>query len=267
MFPFKRKGRVAVIELYGVIGGAIRSPVYGRLLDDVRRNSSIKAVVVDIDSPGGSAAASEYLHNSLAKLAEVKPVVAFIRGTGASGGYMLSCAAHRIVALPGSLVGSIGVISARPMLQDLLERVGISFSVSKSAPLKDMGAFYRRPTEEEESRMQALVDELFDAFVTKVALARRMDEDLVRTHATGEVFTGRKAHDLGLVDELGDLDRAVTTAAQMGGIPLNRRPKYIRPSRPLRSRLLGGLGSALAETVVEETERRLMERVYYQAWG
>ncbi len=267
MFPFRRKGRVAVIEFYGVIGGRIQSPVYGRLLDDVRHNRSVKAVVLDVDSPGGSAVASEYLHNSLSKLAESKPVVAFIRGTGASGGYMLSCAAQRIVALPGSLVGSIGVISARPMLQDLLERVGISFSVNKSAELKDMGAFYRRPTAEEESKMQALVDEMYDSFVAKVALARRMDEDRVRTHATGEVFTGRKAHELGLVDELGDLERAVAMAAQMGGVSARRRPQYIRPRRPFRSRLLGGFGASLAETVVEETERRLMERVYYQAWG
>ena len=267
MFPFRRKGRVAVIEFYGVIGSGIRSPVYGRLLDDVRRNRSVKAVVVDIDSPGGSAVASEYLHNSLVKVAESKPLVAFIRGTGASGGYMLSCAAQRIVALPGSLVGSIGVISARPVLQDLLERVGISFSVSKSAPLKDMGAFYRRPTADEESRMQALVDELYDSFVTKVALARRMDEDRVRTHATGEVFTGRKAQEFGLVDELGDIDRALELASQLGGVPAKRRPMYIRPRRPLRARLLGGLGASLAETMVDEAERRLMERVYYQTWG
>ena len=258
---------MAVIEFYGVIGSGIRSPVYGRLLDDVRRNRSIKAVVVDIDSPGGSAAASEYLHNSLSKLAATKPVVAFIRGTGASGGYMVSCAAQRIVALPGSLVGSIGVISARPMLQDLLDRVGISFSVSKSAPLKDMGAFYRRPTEEEESRMQALVDELYDAFVAKVALARRMDEDQVKAHATGEVFTGSKAREIGLVDDLGDLDTALEMAARLGGVPSQRRPKYVRARRPFRARLFGGMGASLAETVIEETERRLAERVYYQAWG
>ena len=267
MFPFKRKGRVAVIEFYGVIGGSIRSPVYGRMLDDARRSRAIKAVVVDVDSPGGSAAASEYLHNSLSKLAETKPVVAFIRGTGASGGYMVSCAAQRIVALPGSLVGSIGVISARPVLQDLLERVGISFSVSKSAPLKDMGAFYRRPTDDEESRMQALVDELYDSFVSKVAAARRMDQDQVRTFATGEVFTGRKARELGLVDDLGDLDTALEMAARLGGVPLQRRPKYIRARRSLRARLFGGMGASLAETVVEETERRLMERVHYRAWG
>ena len=263
MFTFRRRGRIAVVELFGVIGGAVRSAVYGRIFDDIRRNRTIKALVVDIDSPGGSAIASEYLHYSLSRVAESKPVVAFIGGMGASGGYMVSCAAQRVVALPGSMVGSIGVISMHPILQELLGRVGISFSVNKSAPLKDMGAFYRQPTPDEENRLQALVDELYDAFVSKVALARHMTEEQAKAQATGEVFTGRKALELGLVDELGDLDRAVEAAAGMANVPVPRRPHFIRPRRPLRARLLGGFGASLAETLVEETERRLMDRVFY----
>ena len=94
-----------------------------------------------------------------------------------------------------------------------------------------------------------------------------MEEERVRTHATGEVFTGRKALELGLVDELGDLETALGIAARMGGVSTRRRPKYIRARGPLRARLFGGMGASLAETVIEETERRLMERVYYQAWG
>ena len=129
-----------MVELFGVIGGSsVRSAVYGRIFDEVRRNSGIKAVVVDIDSPGGSAIASEYMHYSLSRIAERKPVVAFIGGMGASGGYMVSCAARKVVAMPGSMVGSIGVISMRPVLQDLMERMGVSISVSKSAPLKGHG--------------------------------------------------------------------------------------------------------------------------------
>jgi protease-4 len=268
-FPFRRRGQLVVVELFGIVGGVIRSAVYGRIFDDIRRNRSIKAVVVDIDSPGGSAIASEYLYYSLAKVAESKPVVAFIGGMGASGGYMLGCAAQRIVALPASMVGSIGVISLRPILQELFGRIGISFSVSKSAPLKDMGAFYRQPTPEEEARMQSLVDELYASFVAKVATARHMDAEQARTHATGEVFTGRRALGLGLVDELGDLEKAIEIAAGLAGIPVPRRPNYIRPPRPLRARLLGGLGTSLVETIVEETERRLMDRLYYmpQGWG
>ena len=261
--PLRRRGRIAVVELFGVIGGAVRSAVYGRIFDDIRHSRAIKALVVDIDSPGGSAIASEYLHYSLAKVAESKPVVAFVGGMGASGGYMVSCAAQRVVALPGSMIGSIGVISMRPVLQELLGRIGISFSVTKSAPLKDMGAFYRQPTPEEEARMQTLVDELYASFVSKVAAARHINEEQAKALATGEIFTGRKALDLGLIDELGDLERALEIAAELGNVPVPRRPQYIRPRRPLRARLLGGLGSSLAETLMEETERRFMDRVFY----
>jgi protease-4 len=269
IFRFRRRGQVAVVELFGVIGGAVRSAVYGRIFDDIRRSRAIRALVVDIDSPGGSAIASEYLHYSLSRVAESKPVVGFIGGMGASGGYMLSCAAQRVVALPGSLIGSIGVMSIRPILQELLDRMGISFSVNKSAPLKDMGAFYRQPTSEEETRMQALVDELYASFVAKVAEARHMTMEQAQAHATGEVFTGLRSLEIGLVDELGDLDRAVEVAAGLANVPVPRRPFYIRPRRPLRARLLGGFGASLAETLVEETERRLMNRAFYlpPGWG
>ena len=99
IFRFRRRGQVAVVELFGVIGGAVRSAVYGRIFDDIRRSRAIRALVVDIDSPGGSAIASEYLHYSLSRVAESKPVVGFRGGRGASGGYMLSCAAKRVVSL------------------------------------------------------------------------------------------------------------------------------------------------------------------------
>ncbi len=269
MIMVRRRSRIAVVELFGVIGSSVRRAVYGRIFDDIRRNRSIKALVVDIDSPGGSAMDSEYIHMSLSKIAATKPVVAFIGGMGASGGYMASCAAHHVVAMPGSLVGSIGVISARPVLQSLLERMGVSVSVSKSAPMKDMGALYREPTPEEEARMQALVDELYDSFVAKVATARGMSDDQARLHATGEVFTGRRALEMGLVDELGDLDRAIEVAAGLAHIPVPERPQYVRAHRPLRARLLGSFGASLADRLVEETERRLTDRVFYlpPGWG
>lgn len=269
MIIARRRGRIAVVEMFGVIGSSVRRAVYGRIFDDIRRNRAIRALVVDIDSPGGSAMDSEYLHVSLAKIAATRPVVAFVGGLGASGAYMACCAAHRVVAMPASLVGSIGVISARPVLQSLLERMGVSVSVNKSAPLKDMGAFYREPTEEEEARMQALVDELYDSFVAKVARARGMTDEQARERATGEVFTGRRSLELGLVDELGDLQRAIEVAAGLAGLPVPERPQYVRARRSLRTRLMGGYGGSLADTLIEETERRLMDRLFYlpPGWG
>ena len=104
MILIRRRGRIAVVELFGVIGSAVRRAVYGPIFEDIRRSSAIRALVVDIDSPGGSAMDSEYIHMSLSKIAATRPVVAFIGGMGASGGYMASCAAHRVVAMPGSLL-------------------------------------------------------------------------------------------------------------------------------------------------------------------
>ena len=211
--------------------------------------------MLDIDSPGGSVPASDYLHRRIARVAKDKPVVASIRGLGASGAYLIGCAAHRIVAIPGSLVGSIGVISIRPILQELLERVGVSVSVNKSGEFKDMGAFWRSATPEEEQKFQALIDEFYEDFVSTVAQARKLEEEKVRSIATGEIYRASTAMELGLVDELGDLDRGIDLAAELSGAP--RRPVRMGPRRGLRARLLAPFAESLVETTVSEVERRL----------
>ena len=180
-----RRQKIAVVELFGTIGGSIKSPVMERVFSAVRMDKNTRALVLDIDSPGGAVTASDYLYRSVCKIADEKPVVANIRGVGASGAYMVSCAAHRIVATPGSIVGSIGVISIRPVLQELLERLGVRVNVSKSGPYKDMGAPWRDATPEESRKMQGLIDESYDTFVSVVASARKMDEEAVRGLATG----------------------------------------------------------------------------------
>lgn len=250
-----RRQRIAVVELFGTIGGGIRSPVYERIFTRIRQDRRTRALVLDIDSPGGGVPASDYLYRSVARIAEEKPVVASIRGVGASGAYLLSCAAHKVVAAPGSLVGSIGVISIRPILRELLQRLGIGVNVSKSGSLKDMGALWRDATPEEARKMQALIDESFDVFVAIVARARRMDEATVRDLATGEVYWAPKARELGLVDELGDLDRAIDMAAELSGAP--RRPVFVRPRRGIWGRFFGSAAESLVESAVEEVERRL----------
>lgn len=123
--PLIGRSGVGVVEISGIIGGGGRVPVYSRILEGLRREKRFKAVVVEIDSPGGTASGSEVLYHGLARVAREKPVVAYIRGTGASGAYYISCAAARIVALPSALVGSIGVIYLRPVLQELLQKLGI----------------------------------------------------------------------------------------------------------------------------------------------
>ena len=245
-----RRSGIGVIEMRGVIGANLRASTYHRLLDRLERDSRVGSVVLDIDSPGGAVGASEDLYLKVKRLREKKPVVAFIRGTGASGAYLVACGASQIMALPSAIVGSIGVISMRPVAAALLERLGISVAVSKSGPLKDMGAFYRAPTDEEQGKMQGLIDELFQAFVEQVAESRKMEPEEARRHATGEVFTARRGRDLGLIDELGDFDAALDKAAELGQVP--RRPMYVRPVRNFRQRMFGQFTAWAMEGLVEE---------------
>lgn len=246
--------RVAVVELFGSIGGQIKSHQYEHIFTNIAKNDRIRALVLDIDSPGGGVSASDYLYRSVLKVAERKPVVASIRGLGASGAYYISCAANKIVATPGAIIGSIGVISVRPALQELLEKVGVGVNVNKSGPYKDMGAFWRDATDEEQGKMQELIDESYDTFVSIVAQGREMAEAKVREVATGEVFWAPKAKELNLVDELGDLQTAIDLAADMAGAP--RKPVFMRPRKGLRQLLMNPAG-ALVESLADEIETRI----------
>ena len=169
-----------------------------------------------------------------------------------------------MVTLPSALVGSIGVIYLRPVLEQLLERVGVGFSVYKGGALKDMGGFWRSTTPEENEKFQALIGEIYENFVNVVGQGRKMEVDQVRGLATGEVFTGRRAHELGLVDELGDFDRALELAAELG--KTRPRPVWVRPRRPLLGRLFGAQASwGLAEGLGAELQRLLTGGPYYLA--
>ena len=249
MNPLQRmiphRSRVAVVELAGVIGGSLRPQPYVDILHTVREAPWAHAVVLNIDSPGGTVWGSDNLRRAVERLAQEKPVVAFIRGLGASGGYMVAGAARRIVTMPSSLVGSIGVISYHPMAQELLQRIGVKFEVSKSTVLKDMGAFYRESTEEEREKSQALVDEYHQQFVEVVAKARSLSMDEASKLATGEVFTGNRALELRLVDDIGDLERAEEIAAELGGVPTGQVIR-VHPPRRLRDLLSGSFGGASA---------------------
>ncbi len=255
--------RIGVVELFGVMGTTIRGPDYGRMLSTLRDDTRVKAVVVDIDSPGGSAAAAEQIHLDIAKVAAKKPVIAFIRGSGLSGGYLAGCAATKVVAIPTAIVGSIGVISIRPVISELLQRLGVKVFVTKAGTFKDMFQPFREPTDEEQKKLQALMDEYYDWFVDTVARTRHLQPKKVRSLATGEVFTARKAKELGLVDELGDLDTAIDMATELGRVP--RRLAYLRPRRAILERLVGRVASGLVEEIAAEAERRLFSRIEFRA--
>jgi len=260
--PLFSSPRIAVVELFGALGSAVRTVEYVRILQELRDDKSVRSVVLDIDSPGGTVAASDYLHRAVAALTQEKPVVAFIRSTGASGGYMVAVAANRIIALPTAIVGSIGVISVRPLLYDLLHRLGIKVSTTKSGRLKDMWSMFREPTREEKEKEQALLDEFYEHFIAIVASGRNLPLDRVRNVATGEVFSATRAQDLGLVDELGDLDSAIDRAAELGKTP--RKIRYVRPRRGMRSWLASRVAAAFVDELSVRLEQSLRRRIEYR---
>jgi len=256
LFP---PGRVAIVRIYGPIGGGARTADFVELVRRLRESKRIPAVVLDIDSPGGSATGSDDMFLALERLAARKPLIAAIRGTGASGSYLAAMAAHRIVAQPHAVVGSIGVISAGPRLSRLLDRVGIGVSENRAGRLKGMGAPWRDETDEERAKEQALVDAFYDAFVGRVTAGRGLPEATVRELATGEVWLGEQAVSLGLVDEIGDLERAVELAAEAAGVPARSAP--VRLHRSLFGRLAGRFAAMLADAVADEIEARLETRL------
>ena len=259
-FGIGRSSGVAVVEMHGVIGTQIRDATYGRILESVARNNSYRALLLDIDSPGGSAAGSEALHRSIERVAESKPVVAYVRGIGASGGYYLCCAASQVYALPTALVGSIGVIYMRPVLEQLLGRAGIEFSIFKGGKYKDMTGFWRSPTSEESERFQGLIDEIYANFVQVVSKGRALPEEAVRELATGEVMTGQRALENGLLDHIGDYTDALNAAAEAG--ETKPRAKLLQPRRSLSQRLMGRT-SAETAALAGGLQRILSGGIYY----
>jgi len=252
-------GRVAILRLYGPIQAGPRTADWIELARRLRESRRVPAVVLDIDSPGGSATASDDMFLALERLAAKKPLVAAIRGTGASGSYLAAMAARTIVAQPHAIVGSIGVISAGPRLPRLLDRLGVSVNENRAGRLKGMGAPWRDETEEERAKEQAIVDAFYAAFVGRVARSRRLTEETVRALATGEIWLGEEAKALGLVDEIGDLERAVELASDAAGVPARSAPVRLR--RPLFERLVGRFAVTLTAAVADEIEARLENRL------
>ena len=179
-----------------------------------------------------------------------------------SGGYLVACGASKIVALPTALVGSIGVIFMRPVVHDLMERVGVKMVVTHKGDLKAMFQPWQEPSPAEQAKVEALTDEYYRWFVNSVAKARKMDPKAVEPLATGEMFTATRGKEVGLVDELGDIETAIDMACEMARIP--RRLQYVRPRRPLLERILARNSAGLVQAVAAELDTRLQPRVEFR---
>jgi protease-4 len=217
-------------------------------VERAKNDISVKAVVLQVESPGGSAAASQEILNELGRLK--KPIVVSMGDVVASGGYYISAKADKIVALPASLVGSIGVISEIPNLKGLFDKLGIEMEVFTAGKYKDMFAGFRELTPEEKAIMQEITDQIYDQFVQVVVEGRGLSEDKVRELATGQLYTGVQAKELGLVDELGGLNEAIDLAASLAGI---EKPtvEYYRPETPSLLNALLGMGLQKLSSVIQ----------------
>ena len=178
----------------------------------------IKAVVLRIDSPGGAVAPTQEIYEEIEKLKKKKPVVASLGGMAASGGYYIASAAHQIVANPGTLTGSIGVIMELGNFEELMRKVGIKGYNIKSGPHKDIGSPMRPLSPEGRAILQSLVDNVHGQFVRAVAKGRAMPEAKVRQLADGRVYSGEQAKRMGLVDLMGNMEDAIDIAAKRAGI-------------------------------------------------
>ena len=244
--------KIAVIPLTGTIssqqgsfffGPTITPALVREQLGRAERDMSVKAIVLRIESPGGAVAPCQQILEEIERVREKKTIVVSMENMAASGGYYISTKADKIVALPGTLTGSIGVISQIPNVEGLYEKLGIKMQTFKGGKYKDMYSGLRELTPEEAEIMQQMVDEYYEQFVEVVAEGRGLSKEEVRNLATGQLYIGTEAKNLGLVDELGGLDAAIDLAAELAGIEAPVVEYYQAPGPSLRS--LFGLADAI----------------------
>jgi protease-4 len=215
-FEISAKGnRVGLIDIKGTI---INSQDTVKQIKDWRKDSTIKAIVIRIDSPGGAVGPSQEIYREIRRTIGTKPVVASMGSIAASGGYYIASASSYIVANPGTITGSIGVIINLPNLRELFAKIGYQMTTIKSGQFKDIGNVARDMTPEEKELVQATIDETYRQFVRDVAAGRNLSEDDVRKVADGRIIMGEKALEVKLVDQLGNFEDAVAKAGELAKI-------------------------------------------------
>jgi len=251
-FEFPSLGkRIAIIDVTG--------PIYSsanvvRQIKKYTDDGSVPAIVIRVDSPGGGVAASQEIYSQLLKArAEGKVIVVSMGSVAASGGLYVAMAADTVVANPGTLTGSIGVIIEFPTLEKLADKIGVSYQVVKSGDLKNTGSMWHTATKEEIDHLQSVIDDTYEQFIEAVALGRGMEIEEIRPLADGRIYTGRQALAVNLVDELGDFDDALDLAAEMVGMDIPPRTVKEVPRRratiwDMVGQIAGGVLSGVAPT-------------------
>jgi len=260
---------IAVIMIGVVIGVGMRGPVAGGnigvvevnniiytskyVVEDLRNfgdNPSIKAIILRINSPGGVVAASQEIYDAVKRQQEKKPVVTSMESVAASGAYYIALPSDVIIANPGTATGSIGVIMEWPVLEKLMEKLGIEFEVIKSKEHKDMGSAYRRLDAKERQLLQDVVADVHNQFVRVTSEHRGIPLDSVIKYADGRIFTGNQAKELGFIDTLGSFEFAVELAGDIVEID---EPHLVYPPRRL----------SLADIILRPLENLALPRLYF----
>ncbi len=237
--------KVAIVEIKGVIIDP--QPVVEKLIK-FRKNDQVKAIVLRIDSPGGGVGPAQEIHAEVKKVQREKKVLVSMGSVAASGGYYIACAADRILANPGSITGSIGVIVESLNVEELFRKLGLRSTVIKSGKHKDIASPLRRMTAEEKKLLQGVLDSVHEQFIRAVAEGRNLPLEKVRKLADGRIFSGDQAKALGLVDELGNLQDTIALAGKMAGI--KGEPEVIYPEKKRFS---------LLDLLLQETIHKFLE--------
>ncbi len=248
------RDKVGVININGVITES--EQIIQQMLK-FRDNPRVKAIVIRIDSPGGTVGASQELFQEIHRIDQKKPVIVSMGSVAASGGYYAAVGARTIVANPGTITGSIGVIMKIPNLKKLMEKIGIGTTVIKSGKLKDLGSISRPLTPEEQAVLKGVMDDIHQQFMEDVASNRHLPIEKVKEIADGRILSGRQAKKLGLVDELGNFHTAILIAAKAGGI--KGEPGLLYPEKDKFSILRQIMEEGGAGTIASGIRKAIME--------
>jgi len=246
------KNKVGLIPIYGAIykrdsGFSDKgSDLIVNMIKKYGEDKDIKAIVLDINSPGGSVGAVEEIYSMIKKVKEKykKPFVAHFGDVAASGGFYISMACDKIISNSGAVTGSIGVMFSNFEGEDLLKKIGLKFNIIKSGKFKDIGSFSREMTKEEKALLQNVIDDTYNSFLEVVSSGRKMDKNKVKEFADGRIFNGNQAYQLGLVDKIGDLYDAIDEAGVLSGIGKN--PPVVKARPKIFSEIFDAFDSKLS---------------------
>jgi protease-4 len=236
--------KIAIVEIKGVItqsSGIIEE------IDQYQEDEGVKAIILRIDSPGGGVGPAQEIHREVLKVKSKKKVITSMGSVAASGGYYIACASDLIIANPGTITGSIGVIMEFTNIEELFKKIGVKGVVLKSGEHKDIGSPFREMTPEDKKIIQEVIDNVHQQFVQAVAKGRKMDQAKVMQIADGRILTGEQAKQIGLVDQIGNLQDAIEIVAKMVGI--EGKPYILYPKRRF----------SLLELLVRETTSAILD--------